>query len=194
MTASNSSIFNATVSIVWIPHKNISGNDRADMLAKWAATSEWTEPRTREWQSSIRDSRQTSIEKWRILWTTYDLRRFFHSISPIVGKAPKFYDCLNRPEVRMVCLIVAHIITPVWETTCIDIVESALCKYCNLGQYESIDHVLFNCQGLQHERRQRRNRSWHPAQMTNGNAIHIFLARNNITVQLFVCCFGNKEM
>lgn len=140
---------NRVVSLAWVPaHCGIPGNEASDIAAKRATRSGVVADIPPEWLHYVA-SADACITTWQNRWASGDLGRFCHSIVPKVCRKPwhsTFDEPLTRHEIRTACRIASNHTRLGVHLKRINVIESDLCTYCHLNQYESVDHILFECQ------------------------------------------------
>lgn len=141
------------ITLLWIPaHRGIPGNEQADTIAKLAAT---TGPLSEDpvlWQDCIPHFRALINQQWQDIWASDDLGRYYFSINPRVSRRPwyeTFDDNLDRPCIRIANRLAANHYCLNHHLNRVNITESPMCQHCN-ANYESADHVLFQCQTLRY--------------------------------------------
>jgi ribonuclease HI len=146
---------NCNIHIEWVPgHKNIEGNERADLAAKTAAIPNNISPNIIMKSAQNRSIQSMSNAKWEAEWRTgKENARRLRSMSKYPGTTtgPKLYGALQQRK-HVVC------ITRLRTGHChlneylhrFNIIETAECE-CGAAK-ETIDHFLLNCELYDEER------------------------------------------
>lgn len=143
------------ITLLWTPaHVGIPGNERADTLAKEAATTGNISLLPPLWHDQIPKLRAHTIQEWQERWRNGDLGRYYFSIQPKVKKRPwyeAFETDLERWHIRIANRLASNHYCLNHHLNRVNIVESPICQRCDA--YENADHVLFHCPGLIHRDR-----------------------------------------
>ena len=131
--------------LVWCPaHCGVTGNERADVLAKRALELDWTLECAVDRCSVLSLFRAELRDEWQRMWTGNENGRFTYSIFPVISSRPWF---CGRRLPRSVIVTVSRILL---NHHCLNahlsrfgIVPSPLCD-CG-DQYQTVDHVLWGC-------------------------------------------------
>lgn len=140
---------NFQITLMWVPaHSGIDGNERADELAKMAISEETTvlSPFQPVWTSHLISLKKLYHTQWQQRWDSGDLGRFCYSIIPKIKPIAwfvKFDGPLDRSELRTALRIVSNHYTLNNHLNRFAISDSPLCQ---CGAYETVDHILFQCQ------------------------------------------------
>ena len=134
-----------TLVFLWCPaHRGITGNDKADELAKWGSRNgqELQMPLEKD---TVRSLIQTeSIKDWQEHWESHDTGRFTYGLSPNVSSKPWFkYSNLPRSVIKTVSRIMLNHYALNAHLSRFNIVESPVCD-CS-EDYQTIDHILWRC-------------------------------------------------
>lgn len=141
------------ITLLWIPaHVGIPGNEQVDTIAKQAAANGVPSISPPLWQDHIPELRAYVSQEWQDTWRSGVLGRYFFSIQPVTKRKPWFEafegHLLQRFEIRIANRLASNHYCLNHHLNRISIVDSALCSRC--GDYESADHILFDCRELQH--------------------------------------------
>jgi ribonuclease HI len=142
------------VTLTWAPaHVGVAGNERADTLAKEIVASDNISSMSPLTTDYIPRTRTDLINAWQERWDLSEMGRYTFSIRPSVTFEPWFkkfdanrhsISCINRLMSNHTCLR-SHL----------DRINLADNKICPCGDnYETVDHVLWECSRYHSERRQ----------------------------------------
>ena len=133
--------------IVWIPaHRGHSGNERADILAKWGARTigpaEFTPKPVRQVKNDIK---RAIYEDWAMEWRNSPLANHTRSFynSPCSLKARFVYKLARLELGRFVRIVTGHNNLNFFQNK-IGLCHDSLCRFCGSGP-ETITHLMSNC-------------------------------------------------
>ena len=132
--------------LLWIPaHCNITGNERADSLAKTAAFEGEPSNTALDFSNFLSIHRSGCVTDWQARWRNGELGRFCFSILNNVSLSTWFqkFGELNRYSVTILSRIIANHTRLKDHLNRINIEDSSLCLVCET--YKSCDHVVWFC-------------------------------------------------
>ena len=132
-------------SIIWIPgHIGVTGNDRADSLARKASEKFEVDIENEVTINEIFDKIEQEIEAgWQRQYTNSSTARIYKQIEPKVSTEIKFINKNRRKEIAITrlrlgkCLLNSYLHQ-------INKHETGLCETCKVP--ETVQHFLLECQ------------------------------------------------
>jgi len=136
---------NIILNIIWIPsHINITGNERADTLAKQIALSNKQSEDIPKSQSDYFSEIESNILKqWQSQYNNTKTAKFYKQIEPKVTTKIKFTDKNRKKEVLITRLKFGHCLLNKYKYN-IGLTTDKYCENCNKEE-ETPKHVLFKC-------------------------------------------------
>ncbi|GFR68164.1 ribonuclease H [Elysia marginata] len=139
--------YDVDLTLQWIPgHCNITGNERADTLAKKGSTAQ-QQNATTSFRTAQQIIRNNSTEEWLNGWATGKIGRSLFTYMPTPNPKDSINSLERRDQVIIFRLRTHH--APVnAHLNRIQPMTPPVCHFCD-APYETTTHLLFQCTSLQ---------------------------------------------